>query len=333
MVKVYQRHASRQPSSRAPATSITRCNFINRNTDPTSHEEEHVHKAMRRRPRRSTIVPPYLTCLIILALSPVTKSVILADFQPSIDSETLSNDCKVIYSSPIPGCKPEDFFGESPVCGDQCIAGMLSLTSDVFDACGGNPDNDQGIVGAFLIGSGPTSLCPNAEVKTEPYGLWGPSTSLDGPSTSIHKPTTTHRPSSTTDPPTAKPYTPDSSRPTPKPKPKSPQKDDQSSTSTTTRRKSMTTSSSSSSSTSNDFNNPPSGLPSTGALDIPTTLPETPAAQETDCVQNGGGGSLIGDKTCPSGAGNVLRITPVQWVMMALGLLAGARSVGWQQVR
>ena len=106
-------------------------------------------------------IPFPLLALSTLALTSTTTALTLSDFAPR--AFHLSPFCERIYRAPISGCEPSDFAGGRP-CTQMCIDALNRATDVVWNVCGGDSRNDEGIISAFLRGKGVEALCPNVNV-------------------------------------------------------------------------------------------------------------------------------------------------------------------------
>ncbi|KAI9671360.1 MAG: hypothetical protein M1831_004269 [Alyxoria varia] len=132
-------------------------------------------------PQRSTIrtspkctrtnhdrIPINLLIFTTFALLPhTTTAITLSDFAPR--ASNLTPSCRSIYRAPISGCDPSDFAGGRP-CTQPCMNALNRATDVVWNVCGGDSRNDDGIISAFLKGSGVEALCPNVKVASEGSG-------------------------------------------------------------------------------------------------------------------------------------------------------------------
>ncbi|KAI9721157.1 MAG: hypothetical protein M1828_005264 [Chrysothrix sp. TS-e1954] len=118
-----------------------------------------LHSQQRRKNAHSK--SPVLFTLISLAT--LTQSLSLSDWQPS--ASNLTPACGSIYHFQIPNCSPTDF-ASGNVCSQPCIDALIDLNKGIFNACAGNPQNDQFLIGEFLLGKGISDLCSNVAVKT-----------------------------------------------------------------------------------------------------------------------------------------------------------------------
>ncbi|KAF7195647.1 hypothetical protein HII31_02965 [Pseudocercospora fuligena] len=94
----------------------------------------------------------------LLALPATTLAVSLSDFTPRVSN--LPPRCKAVYTQTVDGCSSTDF-GQGG-CSEACVEGLQAIAADVKSACGNKDITGQNIIVAYLAGSGPSSLCPNA---------------------------------------------------------------------------------------------------------------------------------------------------------------------------
>lgn len=133
----------------------------------TSHR-----KAQTTRPHhrgRCDHAPPItilnLTRALALAL-PTTTAIKLSDFQPYINHPTLTPSCLTVYTTEIPGCTRPDFAADT-TCSSACINGLVAIQAQVYTSCADAQD-DQRLIGQFLLGSGIPLLCPEVVIVTQP---------------------------------------------------------------------------------------------------------------------------------------------------------------------
>jgi hypothetical protein len=118
----------------------------------------------------------------LFSQTPLVSAVSLSDFAPY--ATNLTAPCQAVYTAQIPGCNANDFTlvssSSSPggsgggtysnngktSCSSGCIQGMVSINSQVWDACSGESQDNEEIVAAFLGGKGIQDLCPNVVVTT-----------------------------------------------------------------------------------------------------------------------------------------------------------------------
>lgn len=239
---------------------------------------------------------PYHQRTLLALLAPATcLAISLSDFVPRIDDpSSLTPPCAAVYNAPIAGCTASDFSGVGGNCSPTCIGGMINIGTNVYAACAGSTQNNVGVIGAFLNGYGPASLCPDiSRGARASSSSGGASATAEATST----PAATNPPSSTrpdvtsltsetsmlsslASPPssligitTATDAPPISSEATP-----------------TSGIKSVPSVTNMSSVTAN----PPPAL--TSSHNTPTPTPTE------DCIPNGGGGSIVGEQSCSSDA-------------------------------
>ena len=91
-----------------------------------------------------------LTLTLLALTTETTYALTLSDWQPS--ASHLTPACAAVYNSPIPACSPSDFSSTNGGCTQPCINALLTLNKRIFDACSGDPQNDQFLIGEFLLG-------------------------------------------------------------------------------------------------------------------------------------------------------------------------------------
>lgn len=125
------------------------------------------HSPSRKRHARAHSSPTTLltTLLVLSFLTTRTTAVPLSAFMPSLDPATLTPSCAAIYTSPIPTCTAADFSANSQ-CSSPCITSLVTLSTSIYNACGGDTRNDQLLVGQFLAGNGIPILCKGVVVVT-----------------------------------------------------------------------------------------------------------------------------------------------------------------------
>lgn len=120
----------------------------------------------------------------LLSQTSLVNAVSLSDFAPY--ATNLTAPCQAVYTAHIPGCNATDFTlvssssspggsggsggtynnNDKTSCSSGCIQGMVSINSQVWNACSGEPQDNEEIVAAFLSGKGIQDLCPNVVVTT-----------------------------------------------------------------------------------------------------------------------------------------------------------------------
>lgn len=91
------------------------------------------------------------------------RAVSLSDFTPRVDG--LSDKCSTVYNREIKDCTADDLqTGEN--CSVACISGLLTIASQVKSYCADDDVAETSIIGVFLLGKGPETLCSNIAATT-----------------------------------------------------------------------------------------------------------------------------------------------------------------------
>ncbi|EKG20651.1 hypothetical protein MPH_02006 [Macrophomina phaseolina MS6] len=104
-------------------------------------------------------------CAILLfsLLPSLVRAVSLSDFTPRV--ENLSNQCDAVYNRQIKDCDASDLqTGDN--CSVACISGLLAIAQQVKSACTSDDVAETSIIGVFLLGKGPQTLCSNIAATT-----------------------------------------------------------------------------------------------------------------------------------------------------------------------
>lgn len=102
--------------------------------------------------RRHNLLFPTLFFFVQLA-----ASISLSQFQ---DIPNLSEACKTVWDSQIPGCVPNDFAAGN-ACSFNCISGLNSVCPNVQKMCTNIGVKNGTLLWDFLHGNGVSDLCPN----------------------------------------------------------------------------------------------------------------------------------------------------------------------------
>lgn len=114
------------------------------------------------------------------------RAVSLSDFTPRVDG--LSDKCSTVYNREIKDCTADDLqTGEN--CSVACISGLLTIASQVKSYCADDDVAETSIIGVFLLGKGPETLCSNIAATT--IGSGGHSSTTSTSHSSTEKTTST----------------------------------------------------------------------------------------------------------------------------------------------
>lgn len=105
-----------------------------------------------------------MSALTMSGVTTLTTAISLANFNPRI--ENLPSQCQSIYTTPIEGCKAEDFTTAGATCSNECVTGLVKIMKKVEVACASVDVPETSIIGIFLLGRGIPTLCPGIEVIT-----------------------------------------------------------------------------------------------------------------------------------------------------------------------
>ncbi|KAF2087346.1 hypothetical protein K490DRAFT_56961 [Saccharata proteae CBS 121410] len=101
--------------------------------------------------------------LLLLLLVPRIHAVSLADFSPRVDG--LTGTCEIVYNQQIPSCTANDL-ATGQACSEDCVNGLTNIANLVKSSCADANVAANSIVGVFLSGNGPSTLCKNLAVTT-----------------------------------------------------------------------------------------------------------------------------------------------------------------------
>ncbi|EME86177.1 uncharacterized protein MYCFIDRAFT_82104 [Pseudocercospora fijiensis CIRAD86] len=149
-------------------------------------------------------MPSFWSKVALLALPATTLAVSLSDFTPRVSN--LPTRCEAVYTQTVHGCSSTDW--EKDGCSEACVEGLQEIAADVKSACENEDITGQNIIVAYLAGSGPSSLCPNAAAI-----LGGGSSSNSDTDSSTSTPSTRPGASSALSTPSSTSSTPKSTKP------------------------------------------------------------------------------------------------------------------------
>lgn len=105
-----------------------------------------------------------VSALTMSSVTTSTSAISLANFTPRV--ENLPSQCQAVYTTPIQGCRAEDFTTAGATCSNECVSGLVKIMKSVEVACASVDVPETSIIGIFLFGRGIPALCPGIEVIT-----------------------------------------------------------------------------------------------------------------------------------------------------------------------